>query len=71
MAEITREQIEKALKSVLTPKFAEKLQDLTPKHYEWEEDGQKFSCWKIGTMTMGDGAYAEYCRIFKEELDKL
>lgn len=45
------------------------------KHYEWEEDGQQFSSWRIDTGSMvlhtGDRGKAEFDRIFKEEMEKL
>lgn len=47
------------------------------KHCEWEENGEKFSCWKLmaGNLftiaTTGDGGKEEFDRIMKEEFSKL
>lgn len=46
------------------------------KHYEWEENGEKFSCWKLmaGNLftiaTTGDGGKEAFDKLFQEELEK-
>ena len=46
------------------------------KHYEWEENGERFSCWKLlaggmfCVLTTGDKGKEEFDRIMKEEFDK-
>jgi hypothetical protein len=47
------------------------------RHYEWEENGEQFSCWKLMVggifcqLTTGDGGKAEFDKILKEEFSKL
>ena len=43
-------------------------------HYEWEEDGQKYSSWKIDTgnsiLNTGDGGMELFLKAFKEGFNK-
>lgn len=52
---ISKEEVEEVIKDILYGK--ENDTDTKPrvpsiKHYEWEEDGEKFSSWKIDTGDM-------------------
>ena len=57
---ITLELLEEAIKSYFkeNPK---KLDDFSPKHYTGtNEDGTKYSYWKIGNLITGDGGKELY-----------
>lgn len=47
------------------------------KHFEWEENGEKLSCWKLMAgnlftmVTTGDGGKEELDKLLKEEFKKL
>lgn len=47
------------------------------KHYEWEENGEQFSCWKLtagglmNVLTTGDGGKEKFDKLMKEEFSKL
>jgi hypothetical protein len=45
------------------------------KHFEWEKDGQQYSCWKLSgggfpILTIGDGGKEAFDKLFKEEIEK-
>lgn len=57
-----RERIETHFRERMVPG------DFEIKHYVWEEDGQKFSAWKIGNLMTGDGGYEMFLKALHKEL---
>lgn len=71
---IDKEEIEKALSEVFYNRVGENKSTRAPsiKHYEWEEDGKKYSSWKIDTgsaiINCGDAGMEHLEKAVKKQI---
>ena len=64
--ELTKEMLEQRVKEFFGKNKT--WDSVFPVRYEWEEDGKKYSCWKIGDVYTGDGGKAMLDEAFKNAL---